>query len=639
MKQYMQNSLIKSMKVLYIQTMLLMAIGGFFCLDAQAQLSVASGETVKVTSADELVLLDDLVNNGTIERITLGGTSAQTITGTGTIYHLKLSKSALGNTATISSGMQSVTGTVDLTAGTLAAGGFLTLKSDANGTVRVLEHTTAGSLDGNVTVERYINVDGRAKQWRTLGFPHSGNLTLSTLGGFSIDYTTGTRSVMYYNEGNDNGLYGSNASQGRNTGYVSFTSSSESIPAGQGVMAWLYGNSGGTANSSGNMTGALTITSTGPLNESGDAVSLPVYYTTARTNKGWNLVSNPFASSIDWSHDLITKTRINASIYRWNPISASWTTHNGSTGTPSDLTGLDGIIEAGGAFFVQAEDASPILTIPQSAKTGTPTTFVHFGRAPGRLQLPGERARTENVIRLSGVRASVKGQGNPMPDEVYVDLSRADATSGFDSRYDAETIGRTSGAGISVRDLKDRGYTMQFDAPISESGVERRYYPLRVTSPAKGATTLELWTEGAWNPLNSVSLIDRKEGRTVLLKGGRLTYPFTMDELQSGDRFQLAVNHVKVEKDGLSPVFDVRLLGNPVTGDRIDLLVSHPTAKAEKWSLLMSSGQQAGTGAFTRDGETLQHRITVPGMRQPGIYLLRVLMENGDEKVVKVVRQ
>jgi hypothetical protein len=243
------------------------------------------------------------------------------------------------------------------------------------------------------------------------------------------------------------------------------------------------------------------------------------------------------------------------------------------------------------------------------------------------------------VVKLAGVRASVKGQGNPMPDEVYVDLSRADATSGFDSRYDAETMSRTSGAGISIRDRDDKGYAMQFDAPIAESGVERRYYPLKVTSPAKGATTLELWTEGSWNPLNSVSLVDLKEGRTVLLKGGRLTYPFTMDELQSGERFQLAINHVKVDKDGLSPVFDVRVLGNPVTGERVDVLVAHPTARADKWSVLTPTGQQAGAGGFAREVETLQHRITVPGMRQPGTYLLRVLMDNGDEKVVKVVRQ
>jgi hypothetical protein len=193
--------------------------------------------------------------------------------------------------------------------------------------------------------------------------------------------------------------------------------------------------------------------------------------------------------------------------------------------------------------------------------------------------------------------------------------------------------------GIRIMGRDDMGYAMQFDAPIKESGVEKRYYPLKVTSPAKGATSLELWTEGAWNPLNSVSLMDRKEGRTVLLKGGRITYPFTMDELQSGDRFQLAINHVKVDKDGLSPAFDVRVLGNPIASDRLDLLVAHPTAKADKWSVLTAAGQQAGSGAFARDVETVQHRITVPGMRQPGTYLLRVLMDNGDEKVVKVVRQ
>ena len=610
----------------------------FGCLStAQAQLHVVNGETVKVTSADDLVLLDNLANNGSIERITLSGTSAQTVTGTGTINHLKLSKTALVNTATISSGIQSVTGTLDLTAGTLAVGGttspyaagFLTLKSTSTGTAQVMSHTITGTVTGNVVVERFIAANGRNNRWRMLGFPYSAALPLSSLGGFARDFSSTTPSMMHFNESADNGASGTGGA--RNAGYVSFTSSSESIPLGKGIMAWLYGNAGGTA-ANGTMTGDLTISSFGPLNESGTAVSLPLSFNAGQTvadNRGWNLMSNPYASAIDWSSNAITKTRIDAAVYRYDPQNIRWTTHTGTSGT----NGADKIIESGGAFFVKANDASPVLSIGQDAKVSGGSSFTHFERAPN---LRSERVRSP--IRLAGVRMAVTGQGNPAPDEVYIDLSRDDATAGFDSRYDAESRGRSGGAGIRIMGRDDMGYAMQFDAPIKESGVEKRYYPLKVTSPAKGATTLELWTEGAWNPLNSVSLIDRREGRTVLLKGGRITYPFTMDELQSGDRFQLAINHVKVDKDGLSPAFDVRVLGNPIASDRLDLLVAHPTAKADKWSVLTATGQQAGMGSFSRDVETVQHRITVPGMRQPGTYLLRVLMDNGDEKVVKVVR-
>jgi hypothetical protein len=149
---------------------------------------------------------------------------------------------------------------------------------------------------------------------------------------------------------------------------------------------------------------------------------------------------------------------------------------------------------------------------------------------------------------------------------------------------------------------------------------------------------LELRTEGDWNPLNSVSLIDRKEGSTILMQGGRLTYPFTMDELKSADRFQLAINHVKVDGTDALPGFDVRLLGNPVRDERIDLLLVHPSAQPKTWSVMDNTGRTVGRGGFSGGKWDMQHRVTVPGMRQPGMYVLKVEMDNGEERSVQVVR-
>ena len=607
----------------------------------RAQLHVASGARIFVTSAGELQLQMNLSNSGTIDHLTMNGATAQSVTGTGTIGSLVLNKTtgdAAAKTVTITSGMQSLTGTLTLTAGTLAADGRMTLKSSSSGTARVAQHATGtGTVTGNVVVERWIDVASREKQWRTMGFPFSGDMTMNRVSGVAVDYTLGTRSVMYYHEGSDNGSYGS-GSGGRNAGYRSLETATDPIPAGRGVMIWLFGD-GNTAPpaNNGTMSGTLTMVSSGPLNEDGNAVSLPVYHTAANTFHGWNLVSNPFASAIDWNSASITKTWVNNTIYRWNPASASWTTYNGSTGTPVELN-VDGIIESGGAFFVEASGDNPVLSIGQGAKVSSATTFTHFSRAPGRLELPQERARTVGAERLAGIRLSVKGQGNPIAEETYLDLSRPDATSGFDGLYDAVAMDRTSGAGIGIRDREEKSYAMQFDSPIAEAGVERRYYPIRVTSPAKGATTLELWTSGVWDPKNSVSLIDRKEGRTLLMQGGRLTYPFTMDELKSADRFQLAINHVKVDGTDALPGFDVRLLGNPVRDERIDLLLVHPSAQPKTWSVMDNTGRTVGRGGFSGGKWDMQHRVTVPGMRQPGMYVLKVEMDNGEERSVQVVR-
>jgi autotransporter-associated beta strand protein len=574
----------------------------------------------------------DVQTIGTLTNLNLSGGNGQSITGTATLTNLTLNKSA--GTATITAGPQNVTGVLTLTAGTLAAGGNLTLKSTATGTARVAQHATGtGNVTGNVNVERYLA--GTAKHWRTLGFPYSNNMALSAITGMSIDYSASSRSVMQYNESGDNGIYSGGATSGRNAGYASFTVDTETLPAGKGVMAWVYGNAGGNASSSGSLSSNLTVSSSGSLNESGADVSLPVFFTSANTNKGWNLVSNPFAASIDWNSANIVKTNIDATMYRWDPAAASWTSYNSTTLVGSPLI-VDGIIESGSAFFVKANAASPVLTVKQSAKTTTGTAKVHFGRVP-QLDVRGERAQIP--IRLAGVRVSVKGQGNPHPDEVYVDVSRSDATEGFDGAYDAYSMGRTSGAGLAVKDAKGGTYAMQFDRPIAEAGVETRYYPLRVTSPAVGETTLELWTTGSWSPLNSVSLIDNQTGRTILLRGGRTSYAFRMEALREEGRFVLAINHVKVDGATGLPVSEMKLLGNPVRGEVLDLMLTHPTSQPRQWSVVDMTGRTVASGRFGNGASDVQHRLPVAGLRATGHYVLQVEMENGERTQLRFLKQ
>jgi hypothetical protein len=525
--------------------------------------------------------------------------------------------------------MQSLIGTLDLTAGTLAADGFLTLKSSSAGTARVASHTTAGAVTGSVKVERYIAAS-RKKQWRMLGFPYSSALTISDISGLGMEFSASTNTIMRYNEGADNGVYGTSGA--RNAGYVLFTDNTQQIQPLTGVMAWLFGPSGSTA-STGDLgaTDSMTIVSTGTLYEDGNAVSPTINYTSANANKGWNLVANPFASTIDWSSADITKTGI-TTIYRYDPQNIRWSTHNGSTGTNS----ADQYIESGASFFVQASGSSPVLTIPQSVKVSTNTSFTHFTRAPRLTNIPGQRVPGATVG--AGVRVSAQGVADAAGDEVYVDLSRNDATAGFDVKYDAVSMGRTGGAGLAVKGEGDRTYAMQYDEPIAETGKEKRYYPLNVTGITKGATSLTLRTEGSWNPLNSVTLIDHQQGKTLLMRGNELRYDFQLESLKTEGRFTLAINHVKLDADGQLPVFDVKLLGNPVAGDRLDMIVAHPTAQASRWMVLNAAGQQVGAGRFGSD-IGVQHQLTVPGMRQPGTYMLKVQMDNGEEKIIPFIHK
>jgi hypothetical protein len=231
----------------------------------------------------------------------------------------------------------------------------------------------------------------------------------------------------------------------------------------------------------------------------------------------------------------------------------------------------------------------------------------------------------------------VSGIGNPLAVDAYLDLSREDATKGWDPRYDGLMMSRSAGANVYFLGEESIGYSMHFDAAIKTG--EKRYYPLGVTTPQAGPTTLELQTEGAWNPLNSVSLIDSKEGRTILMQGGRLSYPFKMETLKDEGRFLLAVNHVAVDMDGAVPGRQLRLLGNPVTTERIDLLLAHPTARPKRWELSSVNGAKVADGSFQVTEGNVQYGLQAPGMRAAGVYVLRVEMDNGEVQTLQVMRK
>lgn len=606
----------------------------FACSSNQAQLHVAEGTRIFLTSANLLHLQDNLSNNGTIDHLTMNGTATQTVTGTGTIGSLVLNKTTgddAAKTVTIASGMQSLTGTLTLTSGTLSTGGFLTLKSSATATAQIASHNTSGTVTGNVVVERFIP-GSRRKQWRMLGFPYSAPLALNGIGGMGKSFSP--HSMMVFNESGDNGSYG--AGGARNAGYQTLESNG-SIPAGKGVAAWLFGSSDGDALIGSDLPSAgLTITSSGPLNEGGGSVTLSTAEGVTNSVRGWNLVSNPFASTIDWHAVHSASTNLAAAVYRWDPQSEAWSSYN----TDLSYTGVGSrYIESGSSFFVTAQtwaNNTISVVVPQSAKVSETPTNAHFSAAPWRIDgLPQRVANTKP--RLAGVRVKVSGMGNPLAVDAYLDLSREDATKGWDPRYDGLMMSRSAGANVYFLGEESIGYSMHFDAAIKTG--EKRYYPLGVTTPQAGPTTLELQPEGAWNPLNSVSLIDSKEGRTILMQGGRLIYPFKMETLKDEGRFLLAVNHVAVDKDGSVPGKQLRLLGNPVTTERIDLLLAHPTARPKRWEVSSVNGAKVAEGSFLFTEGNVQYGLQAPGMRTAGVYVLKIELDNGEVQTTQVLRK
>jgi hypothetical protein len=123
------------------------------------------------------------------------------------------------------------------------------------------------------------------------------------------------------------------------------------------------------------------------------------------------------------------------------------------------------------------------------------------------------------------------------------------------------------------------------------------------------------------------------------MQGGQISYAFHMPSVKEQGRFLLAVNHVSLLKDGTVPGRQLRVLNNPVSGCRIDLLLAHPTAKPRRWELLGINGVKVAEGSFATSDGNIQYGLQVPGMQSAGMYVLRVEMDNGEVQTVQVMRR
>gem|GEM_PF-543458 len=125
-------------------------------------LTVNSGAVLTLGSGANLQPTLNVTNNGTIAgagTLTLAGSAAQTVSGTGLVGNLTINNS---HGVTVSSGSNNlgVSGVLTLQSGTLTTNGNVTLKSLSIANSGVLApygvSGNAGTITGNVTVERFI---------------------------------------------------------------------------------------------------------------------------------------------------------------------------------------------------------------------------------------------------------------------------------------------------------------------------------------------------------------------------------------------------------------------------------------------------------------------------------------------------
>ena len=451
--------------------------------------------------------------------VVFNGTTQSLAGGSGTGTALTNVTFSGGNTKTISSGLFTVatTGTVTMTgSSTLAAGGFLTLKSDADNTATVAAIPSGSSITGNVNAQRYItggqsysrgyrvlsspvSVSAASLIYPNLDFIKNGTYTTGTGGSTNGFDAAGNPNIYLYREdvqpnfntfisGNSRGVAKINSGSsftidGNGAGFT--------IPAGNGVLLFFRGDKATTTNPTNTSTIAQpsVFTATGYLNQ-GNIVVKPWFnpsssnlsYTsgTAVSVRGYNLVGNPYPSSINW--DLVytggNTTNIDNKIYQYNPGCKCFSTYmagyNG-IGTSTNGTGnTSNIIQSGQGFYVRTSNTGATLTFAEAHKVGTqvPATNTILATAIGPPQV------------LSYLRVQLK-QDVENRDDALV-FFRPDASADFVVNEDAEYLRGNNLVSLSTRSADNVSLAInQLPYPLKTLII-----PLNVTIAGDGAYEL-----------------------------------------------------------------------------------------------------------------------------------------------------
>lgn len=283
---------------------------------------------------------------------------------------------------------------------------------------------TGAQVTGNVTVQRFMTRQGGTNQriYRYISSPvQQGTVadiqneipvTGSFIGSSTCTGCLTNPSLFYYDETVITDTNGSGTTDLAD-GYIEFpdVANTEIFIPGLGYALFTRGNI--LPSTLWDLRGVINVGNVTP-------VTLPVTFTPSGSilDDGWNLVGNPFPSTIDWNaSNGWTKINLDGAFYITDNGSSSsiqYAAWNGTTGT----NGGTQYIATGQAFWVKANGSgTPVLQTDENVKTpGTQTTFFREGTP-------------ENLLRIALVQGNVR-------DETVIHF-RDDATSSFDSHADA----------------------------------------------------------------------------------------------------------------------------------------------------------------------------------------------------------
>jgi hypothetical protein len=381
---------------------------------------------------------------------------------------------------------------VTVSQGTVNLNAFkLILLSDSIQTAAIAPLMNGADIAGKITMQRYLSND--VTGWRFLGSPVS-----TQLSDWKADFITsgfpGSAYPNYYFCSIYS--YDETVAGASEYGYVAPTHANDSLKPGKGYWCWV------------GPTPKLVDVSGIP--KKGDHLfSVSFTQDAGIFHDGWNLLSNPYPSAIDWDSPHWTKTGLQDAIYIWDPQSEQYSTYINGIG----INGGTNIIASSQAFWIQSNQSNPVLKGSERVKTQ-------------------QQATVQKALSGSALRLSIKGNnGN---DETIISF-RQDAQEYFESDKDALKLFTDNYVVPSLCTLAD-------SMPLAINSLPMHHtadIPVKVKVGVSGTYTLT--GNSSFFPENRcVYLEDLATGAKINLKND-FSYTFSISDTTHAPRFMVRV--------------------------------------------------------------------------------------------------
>jgi hypothetical protein len=579
------------------------------------------------------IFTTDSANKGTIygldlnTPITLGAnstiiynrTSAQTISPLN-YANLKVSITGTGSL----SASASLSGTLTVDAGaTFNTGGFLTLKSDANGTARVAQ--VLGTISGNVTVERYIPAK---RAWRALTAPVSTTGSIYTnwqeggtgngINGFDIWMPAGSNGLTA--GGSSNSLLEYNSADNTWTGITATNGSSSMMNSTKNkpFMAFVTGPYG-----SGNITSNSAVTT---IRATGSLFTGNQTYSSGAGE--YTFIGNPYASPLNLKAmlDDSANNAFDNTIWIWQAIGAGnvgvYNTFDpagaGAYANNTNTIVASTEIQSGQAFFVKSS-AADTFTIKESHKgiTNNDASIIFRDAAPAQLLRVGLYKQENNEWSgRDGAMAVILPDvnSNQTPNKM------ANGTENIAFVKNGSLFASNHHLPLVANDV------LNVRVWRTTAGAN---YKLKINTEQFASTNLNATLEDLFT-----------NSRTPLnLEGTAVEYPFTVtnDALSTGDRFRIVFQNAFLGTNNPT-ANSFSIVPNPVTGDSFQVNLGTLATGIYSYSIYNAIGQEVEKGTINNVTQNTNYEVKMSNSAT-GIYIMKIKGNDNSVFTAKIIKK